>query len=68
MVGKIAANVFGLGEEADLTAQKMNLDKKVNSATIVESGTSALLPITAKACCRLGIRITNVQHLNKSSK
>lgn len=24
--------------------------------------------LTAKACCRLGIRITNVQHLNKSSK
>lgn len=31
-----------------------------------EKMAKAKLP--AKACCRLGIRITNVQHLNKSSK
>ena len=41
MVGKIAANVFGLGEEADLTAQKMIEEQMFNQPIQRHSSTSA---------------------------
>ena len=62
----VAANVFGLGEEAELTAQKMKVAQMFNTPKQLHSSTSAAF-LPTRVICRaflmvhysLGLEVLN---------